>query len=530
MKTNYLKLAALVLLALIAFQPGQAQQVGTPNGSTAFVNTGNAGFGQGGQLAHIQSGTFGNFGFGDQWIGIGNPIFGFPPSALPVYGFRIQEAAQSATMSLNDNTGGGSFAPPLDFELQWGPNTESKFRVNFINNISSPSAITNAMTIVPRGYVGIGQDNPSNGRLEVTNIGSSTPTYAAYFNNLNEGRRGSYSFGNSYGAYNVAGPVLSIGGVLTKGSFASYSYNTGGSGGAWFGAYGRAENSSFSNYGVYGRANGSGSAGIYGVYGSAPTAGVTNSFAGFFAGNLTYTGTFSHTSDRRLKKNIEGEGNVMDQIMSLRPSTYEYRNEGKLQEMNLADGLQHGFIAQELEEVFPELVEENMFVMGLDDMAEDENAQGDLEQFQFKSVNYTALIPILTKGMQEQQAEIEAQRELIAQQAAELASLKEQMSGIANSGKSAGSGFDAAANVLYQNTPNPFNQSTTIRYQVSGDNANAEILVFDMNGRQLKAYQNLDAGENAITIEGSDLEAGMYFYSLIVNGEEVATKRMILTK
>jgi len=33
-----------------------------------------------------------------------------------------------------------------------------------------------------------------------------------------------------------------------------------------------------------------------------------------------------------------------------------------------------------------------------------------------------------------------------------------------------------------------------------------------------------------VEIKGSDLQAGMYLYSLIVDGREVDTKRMILTK
>lgn len=50
-----------------------------------------------------------------------------------------------------------------------------------------------------------------------------------------------------------------------------------------------------------------------------------------------------------------------------------------------------------------------------------------------------------------------------------------------------------------------------------------------MNGRQLRAY-DLDADADAVTIRGNELDAGMYLYSLIVNGEEVDTRRMILTK
>ena len=44
-----------------------------------------------------------------------------------------------------------------------------------------------------------------------------------------------------------------------------------------------------------------------------------------------------------------------------------------------------------------------------------------------------------------------------------------------------------------------------------------------------QVFSELDAN-GKLTLNGSELEAGMYLYSLIVNGEEVSTKRMILTR
>jgi len=49
---------------------------------------------------------------------------------------------------------------------------------------------------------------------------------------------------------------------------------------------------------------------------------------------------------------------------------------------------------------------------------------------------------------------------------------------------------------------------------------------------QGKMLQKLDvtSGQNSLFIEGSKLDAGMYLYSLIVDGQEVNTKKMRLTK
>ncbi len=51
-----------------------------------------------------------------------------------------------------------------------------------------------------------------------------------------------------------------------------------------------------------------------------------------------------------------------------------------------------------------------------------------------------------------------------------------------------------------------------------------------MRGSQVKSFNINERGNASITIEGNSLEAGMYLYTLIVDGKEVNTKKMILTK
>jgi hypothetical protein len=50
-----------------------------------------------------------------------------------------------------------------------------------------------------------------------------------------------------------------------------------------------------------------------------------------------------------------------------------------------------------------------------------------------------------------------------------------------------------------------------------------------MQGTQLKSILITQRGNSSITIMGSELRAGMYFYALIADGQEIDTKRMILT-
>jgi len=56
------------------------------------------------------------------------------------------------------------------------------------------------------------------------------------------------------------------------------------------------------------------------------------------------------------------------------------------------------------------------------------------------------------------------------------------------------------------------------------------IYIYDMNGVQIKSIPLNYKGNGNIIIQGNELKAGMYFYTLIANNSIVDTKRMILTQ
>jgi hypothetical protein len=49
-----------------------------------------------------------------------------------------------------------------------------------------------------------------------------------------------------------------------------------------------------------------------------------------------------------------------------------------------------------------------------------------------------------------------------------------------------------------------------------------------MNGTLLKTYAISNSGKGELTINANELQAGMYIYSLITNGKEIDSKKMIL--
>ena len=93
----------------------------------------------------------------------------------------------------------------------------------------------------------------------------------------------------------------------------------------------------------------------------------------------------------------------------------------------------------------------------------------------------------------------------------------------------------AAGIVLHQNSPNPFNPSTTIRYELEYS-GQVDLKVFDLSGRLVRTiFQGMqEAGPQEQVWRGRDkrgrdVSTGMYFYRLQA-GDEVETRRMLLAK
>ena len=181
-----------------------------------------------------------------------------------------------------------------------------------------------------------------------------------------------------------------------------------------YGVYGNAAGSGANSYyGVYGYGSGSAGAdyGIYGVQGAG-----TNDWAGYFSGNVGYTGMLLSTSDNKLKQNVQNFSGALAQIMQLQPKTYEYKHDGDYAHMNLPQGEQVGLIAQDLEKVIPSLVQPATFSYVVkDDSKDGREGAVTTSQIDYKGVNYIGLIPVLIGAIQDQQKEIDELKLQISQ-------------------------------------------------------------------------------------------------------------------
>ena len=134
------------------------------------------------------------------------------------------------------------------------------------------------------------------------------------------------------------------------------------------------------------------------------------------------------------------------------------------------------------------------------------------------------LIPVLTKAIQELSAKVDALEAQLAQAPSQTVLLREGQISTVEKRLLADQSFS-----LSQNIPNPFTESTLISYNIPANVNRALLAIFDLNGKMLLQY-NLVQGKNQLTIRGSQLPAGMYIYSLIADGAEVVSKRMVLSK
>ena len=87
---------------------------------------------------------------------------------------------------------------------------------------------------------------------------------------------------------------------------------------------------------------------------------------------------------------------------------------------------------------------------------------------------------------------------------------------------------------LYQNVPNPFGATTTIRYSLPTA-AHTRLVVFDVTGRVVTTLvdEARPAGINSVTWSGRDnagrpVPAGIYFYRVVSGTNEMTNKMLYL--
>jgi hypothetical protein len=236
-------------------------------------------------------------------------------------------------------------------------------------------------------------------------------------------------------------------------------------------------------------------------------------------------------SDERLKRNIknigENKNNHLGKLMRLSGKTYEKQvqsgaNNAKIVAQKVAEGeipaseqqaalqalnqtkkdvykQEFGFLAQDVKALFPELVEEN--------------EEG------IYAVNYTGLIPVLLEAIKD----LSAQLDKLEQQKPKTKALSIEEFDAVNT-----MSIDEKEEFLSQNVPNPITETATISYALPERATSATISFYTINGHLAKSIP-LDVSTKAgqITVSSFDFASGLHIYTLTVNGEVIASKKMV---
>jgi hypothetical protein len=284
----------------------------------------------------------------------------------------------------------GQFNSPAGSTSAWNL-TDPLF---VIGNGTAYDAPSNAFTVLKNGKVGILNSAPTY-TLDVTGTGRTTQhTYLATTSGYNVG------VGTTSPSYklDVAGPIN-----LNKGIENSIAMRVNGQELMWYGKTGN--NVYYINWGY---------AIPYTNFATPLYVGYVGDLTGYklyVAGNAYTTGTWG-SSDIRWKKNIQPITNILPDLVKLQGVKYEWKAD-EFPNMNFDSNIHIGFIAQEVEKLFPELVL--------------------TDKTGFKSISYDKITAILVEGIKEQQLQIDSlanENAMLKEKLKELDTLKAELEAI----------------------------------------------------------------------------------------------------
>ncbi|UKN02512.1 tail fiber domain-containing protein [Paracrocinitomix mangrovi] len=312
--------------------------------------------------------------------------------------------------------------------------------------------------------------------------------------------------------------------------------------GGYFGASGAA--GSFQSTGGTFSAGGSNT--NYGIQASAPVG--PNNFSGFFQGAPISVVGIVYPSDQNLKTNIVDYDSSLIVINQLDPKTFNYTN-ANFPGMVVETGHQYGLIAQEVEQILPALVTEVTSPAEYDTLG-----NVIVPAYTYKGLDYESFIPILIGGVKEQQSIIEEQDSVINVQDSLINDLNDRLTNLENClsnilpllcqiNNSMVEQNDTKAQeqirslidvelsdnqsiVLEQNVPNPFAERTVINFSIPETVQKAQIHFYNAAGQLIESVEITERGLGSLNVYGSDLSRGIYTYTLVADGNIVATKKM----
>ncbi len=518
---------------------GTALFIGTPNGSNTDLSVKRLDFSGNPNQVLLGNGTWGML---------------MPSNA-------ITSAANGTWINANNQIEWGTQVLNHDTQVPM-----DAYKILFNTGVNSNNTVTiGGSSYNPSARLSISNDNLATGIFVRSNayngvnipIRTGIKSYASNANQL----YGTYSYGlmgqRVHGVYALAqsGTNYTTGVRALASSSITTSLNYGGD----FGATGTTY---FENVGVRAEADGcvkqniggmfrsgAGGAMSIGVYGEAnvPDTYIGQAYAGYFAGAvLTSGGSLWGASDQTFKDSIQTLGNTDSVLMQIETVSFNYKQTGNAQQLNLPKGIRYGVLAQQVEQVIPSIVREVTHPAMYDTSGVETSAA-----FTYKVVDMSQLVPLMLTDLQKKTNVIEVMNERLDSLEETVVTLTARLDLLENCLSSLIPGLcsqqsalpingsngmanaqsiglsDRSAMVLDQNVPNPFAESTMIRYQIPESVVKAQLHFYDAAGKLVNSMDVNGRGTGQVSVFAQDLSSGTYTYALVADGQIIDTKRMI---
>jgi len=238
-------------------------------------------------------------------------------------------------------------------------------------------------------------------------------------------------------------------------------------------------------------------------------------------------------SDQRFKTNVKEDVQGLDFILKLRPVNYQLDAQkldnflrapfGKTSSVDTVAEYQTA-LAKKGNVVYTGLLAQEVETAAQETGFEFSGVVKPAHENDHYTLRYAEFVVPLIKAVQEQQAIIEEQQ----MELAELKKLVQQLVRVpTNSALSTQQNHILKTARLEQNQPNPFSDDTTINYYIPETVQNATLIIASSTGNVVKKQSIQERGAGQILLDASTLSDGMFFYSLVLDGKHVATKKLI---
>lgn len=210
--------------------------------------------------------------------------------------------------------------------------------------------------------------------------------------------------------------------------------------------------------------------------------------------------TWTVASDKRLKQEVKQFTDGLEVLEQINPVRYRYNGKA-----DMPTGQEFvGIVAQEVQQVAPYMIGKFTY----------QDTTG--KQEEYLDYDATALTYILVNSVKE----LKQENEILKQELAQIKELLLKQMPATNNSEAR----------LWQNTPNPYNQSTVIKYELPSSAGSASIKVYSTTGQEIQSFDITGKTAGEVVLSANTFAAGTYVYKLFVDGQSLDSKKLILVK